>query len=108
MRAQPSGAAKGRTIVVGAGKAASQMAPLSSALGRAACRRRRCPPTGHRECERIRVCNRLTRAGRGGACRRPRRSLETVVGLTADDLVWRSFPGGGLPLSYRPRPAGLT
>ena len=99
---------KGRTIVVGAGKGSAQMArafekawggPLSGVVvtryGYAV------------ECERIEVLEAAHPVPDAAGLAASNRLLETVAGLTADDLVVALISGGGSALLPAP-PEGMT
>ena len=112
---QPPDPAKGRTLVIGGGKASGAMAAALDALwpadapisGLVLTRYRHTPPAYTARPGRIRVLEAAhpvpDEAGRRGA----QQMLEAVHGLTADDLVIALVSGGGSALLSLPA-AGLS
>ena len=97
---------KGRTVVVGAGKAAASMAAAAEAHWAGPIEGLVVTPYGHNApCRHIEVIEAAhpvpDAAGREAA----RRILEKVRGLGADDLVLCLFSGGGSALLALPAPA---
>jgi hydroxypyruvate reductase len=99
---------RGRTVVVGAGKAAAAMAQAVEAHWRGPLSGLVVTRYGHgAPCERIEVVEAAHPVPDAAGRRAASRILETVRGLTADDLVLCLISGGGSALLAAPA-AGLT
>ena len=108
IRANPPARPKGRTIVIGAGKASGEMARAFEALWDG-------PLEGivvtrhgsHTSCQRIEVIEASHPVPDVASLMASRRLMETVSGLTEDDLVVALISGGGSSLLALPQD-GLT
>jgi hydroxypyruvate reductase len=99
---------RGRTVVVGAGKAAAAMAQAVEAHWRGPLSGLVVTRYGHgAPCERIEVVEAAHPVPDAAGRRAAARILETVRGLTADDMVLCLISGGGSALLAAPA-AGLT
>ncbi|VWX54361.1 glycerate kinase [Novosphingobium sp. 9U] len=99
---------RGRTIVVGAGKASARMALAFEQAWPGDMSGVVVTPYGHAEpCERIRVLEAAHPIPDGTGLQASQALLEAVAGLTSDDLVVALISGGGSALLPAP-PPGVT
>jgi len=99
---------KGRTLVVGAGKGAAQLARAFEQLWSDECDGVVVTPYGHAtECKRIRVMQAAHPVSDAAGLKASEALLQTVSDLTADDLVVALVCGGGSALLPAP-PPGCT
>ncbi|UDM50567.1 glycerate kinase [Cupriavidus sp. MP-37] len=99
---------KGRTVVIGAGKAAAAMAQAVEANWQGELSGLVVTRYGHgADCQRIEVVEAAHPVPDEAGARAAQRMVELVQGLTADDLVLCLISGGGSALLAAPAP-GLT